>query len=263
MALWVLRRQGTLERTVNRSANFLSGLLLGRFENHELSWLTARLYDDRGEYEAHGIHPWEVTWFEEDLPPSPAHLLVAGSGSGREAAYLTAQGYQVTAFDPAPSFIERARRDVPMARHLVGSLEDLLDPGSDLAVAIGRDFQAVLVGWGVFSHIPGRANRAAVLAALRAHCPDGPIMASFFLADDWDPERSRARRFGAAIGARLRRTGKTVEAGDFLAGRFGYAHWFTTAEMESLAQETGHRLARHPMASPGAYPHATFLPAGK
>src|SRR4029079_4693901 len=58
----------------------------------------------------------------------------------------------------------------------------LEDPeGAAVFLGAGPPFDAVVLGWGSFSHVMPRAARLALLRALRALAPKAPVLLSFAL----------------------------------------------------------------------------------
>ena len=92
---------------------------------------TIRYYQQHAEELAQRYEGADVTdlhrWLLDTFSPG-AQLLEIGCGSGREAAYLCAQGFEVEGIDPAPAMIDRALSLHPeLAGHLFqGALPDVL-----------------------------------------------------------------------------------------------------------------------------------------
>lgn len=260
----LLRGQGALELLSARAGNFLSGLALGLLDDAALVRLTISSYDRRGTYNAQQIREWEVEWFEADLPPAPARLLVGAAGSGREVAHLEAQGYDVLAFEPAHRYVCNANLTGGLGRPMLeGSYDDLLDQASPLyqQLSSSSPFDAILLGWGSITHVPGQDRRIAMFRELRALCPSGPLLASFCLAQGrTQPGLSRARNAGLRVARVLGGRGDDPSM-DGISGSHGYAHWFTDEELQGLATESGYGLKEAVLVTAFPYPHATFLPA--
>lgn len=112
--------------------------------------LAAR-YDRLAFADVHGaLLPW--------LPAPPAMLLDIGSGSGRDAAALAHMGYAVTAIEPAPAMLRRARGAAGDLR--VEWIEDRLPALVSLA---GREGQfAFILCSAVLMHLPSVALAGAL-----------------------------------------------------------------------------------------------------
>lgn len=264
-----------LDRALQRSrlagTRALGALLANALEADEMSALTIALY---GLYpvraSAAGLDDWESDWYADCLPPAPARLLVTAAGTGREVVALRAMGYAVDAFEPAPG-------QAAMIAHGPGDLvldatyDDLVraargDASSPAAEIVARRYDAVILGWGSFTHLLERRQQVEVLAACDAVCPAGPILASF-----WGPAgaapRSRAQDFGGRLGrglARLRRSRAPARSAGRLAGEVGFAfnvgftRRFSREELVSLAAEAGREVTLFGLRP---YAHATLTPA--
>ena len=101
------------------------------------------------------------------LPAPPARVLDVGGGAGRYAAWLAAEGWQVTMLDPVEVHVAQASAQIP------GCVErgDALGlPHAD------GSFDAVLV-MGPLYHLERRADRVAALAeAIRVVRPGGVVV---------------------------------------------------------------------------------------
>ncbi len=267
----VLRVQAFSLRQVQRLERFLGGFALAALTPAERAKLTAAIYSARGDYKVRGLFDWEKTWFEEDLPPPPAKILVGGAGSGREVEYLLSRGYRVLAFDPAPAFVERGAERYPdCLGFLVGSYEDLAgtdgaaNPGLDAALETEAPFDAVLLGWGSFTHASTPEVRLGALRRLKPLCPRGPVLASFWMARGRSGDRrGGAWKLGWRAGTRLAREHGAVETsdGDEFRSSAGFGHYFTRSELVDLVTAAGYEMARSPGdADAGAFPHATLRP---
>jgi hypothetical protein len=263
-----MRTNFVVTRQLERVEKALAGLTLAALTPRRMSDLTARLYAARGSYHAHGLFPWEQDWFAADLPSPPARLLIGGAGSGREVVALLAMGYEVVAFDPAASYVAHAHAQVQhpglLAFHC-GAYEDLLTAEHGLADLIDGHgpYDAIILGWGSFTHMPVAAERADLLRYLAKRCPAGPVLLSFWLRHARASERqTRAFALGWRLGSALtgRPPGDQPIEGDQVMARCGYGHRFTPAEIATLAASTDYVLSRAP-GPEQAYAHATFKPS--
>lgn len=146
---------------------------------------------------ASGLHPWEQRWFGAELPPSPATLLVGAAGVGRECRALSAQGYDVYAFEPTRAGAEALVGSLG-ERATRASFADLVALESTSGRLSGRlpdRFDATLLGWGAVSHVLSSARRLEVISA--AHrLTGGPILLS---AAPGGGAASRSGRLGARL----------------------------------------------------------------
>ncbi len=263
-----------LDRAVQRGrlagTRTLGALLADALDPAEMSALTIALY---GLYpvraSAAGLDDWESDWYADCLPPAPARLLVTAAGTGREVVALRAMGYAVDAFEPAPG-------QAAMIAHGPGDLvldatyDDLVraargDASSPAAEIVARRYDAVILGWGSFTHLLERRQQTEVLAACDAVCPEGPILASFWGAVGAAPV-SRARDVGGRLGrslARLRTSRAPARSAGRLAGEVGFAfnvgftRRFSRGDVVTLAAEIGREVTLFGLRP---YGHATLTP---
>jgi len=220
----------------------VTGVRLGLMSREELHALDERYYSGgkAGEHidyagEAHnrsGLAEWERRVLERFFPPR-GRLLVMGAGGGREVLALARMGYDVDGFEPHPGLVDFANslleREGVSSRVSVSARDET--PRSDAR------YDGVIVGWGAYMLIQGRARRIALLRGLRAlAAPGAPVVLSFFYRDPGSPFRhGLIARLGSAL--RRRRGDEPVEEGDALAPNF--VHLFTEAEVRSELAEAG------------------------
>jgi SAM-dependent methyltransferase len=122
------------------------------------------------------------------LAPREAGILDAGSGMGRVAAYLRAQGHRVVAAEPDQRLVEQSRRTYPdldvLQSDILGLTDEVLAGAGaptefDLVVCVGNVITFVAEG-----------TEVAVLTRLRELlAPDGRLLVGFHLQDG--PETAR------------------------------------------------------------------------
>jgi SAM-dependent methyltransferase len=118
----------------------------------------------------------------DTLVPRGSRILDAGSGMGRVAAYLHAQGHRVVAAEPDPRLVEQSRRTYPdvevLPSPILGLTDEVLaDAGApaefDLVVCVGNVINFV-----------AESTEVAVLRRLRELlAPGGRILVGFHLQD--------------------------------------------------------------------------------
>lgn len=118
----------------------------------------------------------------DTLVSREATILDAGSGMGRVAAYLHAQGHRVVAAEPDPRLVEQSRRTYPDVDVLRSDILGLTDQvlagagaptGFDLVVCVGNVITFVAEG-----------TEVAVLTRLRELlAPAGRILVGFHLQE--------------------------------------------------------------------------------
>lgn len=233
-------------------AGFVEGVALAALSDEDLHRLTIKRYA-RSRPGRTDLADWEHAWFERDLPPPPARILVGGAGHGRELAWLAQRGYQLVAFDPAcPSD----------TIHQLG-YEDFIGPKSPArataleAIRSGGPYDAVILGWTSYTHVAGQALRAEVLRAMR-ELSDGPLLVSY-----WRHTNGPARALGRAarLGGLIGRAFGVIQAerhGDRVLAHAGYGHSFTDEEILDLTRRAGYRACLYR----DGFSRATLLPDG-
>jgi SAM-dependent methyltransferase len=222
--------------------------LLRALHEDELVALSVLLYNVGRRMRSETVEPWEAEWWSRSLPPAPARILVAACGAGREVRWLLDRGYRVQGFDPATSLVRIARERVGRAARI-----DVMDFAAFTAAARAAEYDAVIVGWGSFSHVLSAPARTALLAACKRTCPRGPILISWLQGAGPHTSSSLSARLGAAVGA-LR--GNARDASGDVLYRIGVTHLYREGEVEELARAAA--LQFEPQA--GHYPHATLTP---
>lgn len=239
------------------------GVLTSALTTAEKTDLTIALYSAQSKAFANKLAPWEERWYAQELPPAPCRLLLAAAGFGRELLPLCAAGYTVDAFEPAASHAAILRtRAGDAAETACGSFSDLIAAVSHgelnvLSQLSQRRYDAVILGWGSFTHVLEDAERRALLRACDRLAGTGPILASFWVGRQ-SAVRSRALTLGAALGRRLaslRAISATVPPGQVFRTHAGFAHEFTAEEIEALAADCGRRVRW----GREGYPHITLL----
>lgn len=253
-------------RAVQRLEGALGTAALHVLTPRELSALTRDLYAASEPSAAEGLHPWEADWFAQALPQEPGKILVGGAGQGREARHLRRLGHSVFGFDPVMKFVRQAARDSG-ASVVRGSYEALVTPqsASERAFAgwveANAPYDAVLLGWVSFTHLPDRKTRQALLSRLAKLCPSGPILLSFWLSSEGRGQNHPRGRVWSGAGrltSKLRPDFVPPEPGDLFTHR-GFVHLFSEGELEELAEAASLTLdPRGARGSVGTCPHATL-----
>lgn len=178
---WCFRRFEGVRRELVLS--LASDRLLARY--NDLTYARSESYHPGAEAYRDALHSWEETAIARHFPPPPARVLIGAAGGGREAFALAKRGFVVTAFEPSPLVklmararpaglsleIFRARYDeLPLVRDLDGAVVDL---------GPRAPWDAGIVGWASFSHLPTDRDRIETLRAFAA-LVDGPVLVSYF-----------------------------------------------------------------------------------
>lgn len=211
-----------------------------------------------------GLFAFEREAIERAFPAPPAAIVVGACGGGRELFGLLERGYRIAAaYDPVPAFIE-ALRDDPRLSEIeqnlcVGYHQNIasLAPIAELRRS-GETADAIVVGWGSYTHLLRAERRVEFLRALRSLCPRGPVLLSFFVA--MADEDERPRRFRARLRRLLGTTEAMVEPGDGLHRGAGGIHYFTRPSFTNEAEQAGYRV-QHWQEHDFAAAHAVLIPA--
>jgi hypothetical protein len=227
---------------------------LGLLDLERLHAADKAYYDlNKGQYAdpawiGRGLIDWERRAIDGYFPVGCA-LLVASAGGGREILALARLGYEVDGFECHEELCESAR-NLAAREHLSSTIT--LAP-RDHCPAFGRTYDGLIVGWGGYMLIQGRARRIEFLRELRRHARAGtPILLSFYVR----PGDGRHFRLVRLIAGTLRslRRGEPVEIGDDLAPN--YVHYFTKSEIASELKEAGFALECY---WPEPYGHAVGI----
>jgi SAM-dependent methyltransferase len=119
------------------------------------------------------------------LPPSGTTVLDVGAGSGRDAAWFAANGYDVVAVEPSDAMLAHARQ-----RHSSSQIHWVSDSLPDLANVrrLGLSFDLILLS-AVWMHIPPAARQRSLRKLATLLAPKGQIAISLRLGP---PDTERA-----------------------------------------------------------------------
>ncbi len=121
----------------------------------------------------------------EVLPAAGATVLDVGAGSGRDAAWFAANGYDVVAVEPSAAMLEHARK-----RHSSSRIRWIADSLPDLAQVrrLGLSFDLILLS-AVWMHVPPAERRRSLRKLATLLAPKGRIAISLRLGA---PDNERA-----------------------------------------------------------------------
>ncbi len=205
-----------------------------------------------------GFWPWEAsavrTYFKDC-----ENVLVAGAGGGREAIALSRLGFRVTAFDFSTDLTAACRRNAKKANAEVLVLDappDRLPEELDV-------FDGIIVGRGVYHHIPTRRRRIDFLRGFLEHArPQAPIFISDFFTRAAHSRNHQAIQLIANLVRISRFDPNRVELGDWLS--ICMQHAFVQEEIEAELAAAGFRTqlyAPSPFAPNSHLAHLVAYPA--
>ena len=145
-------------------------------------------------------------WLTDLLPEPPALVLDVGAGSGRDAAWLAARGYEVFAVEPSKSMREAAEKLHPAAT--VRWVHDSL-PKLDYTVRSGLSFDLILLN-GVWMHVPPGQRPRAFRKLVNLLRPGGIIAISLRIGLE-EPGRGLYRVDGSEIESLAQKHGAIVQ----------------------------------------------------
>lgn len=121
-------------------------------------------------------HPYVTDWLDAPVVEPPGRrAIVVGCGLGGDAEAVHAAGYDVTAFDVAPTAVAWARERLPADVDV--RVADLLDLDEDLLGAFDLVVEVRTV-----QSLPGVVRDAAMHAVASLTAPDGVVVAVTLLA---------------------------------------------------------------------------------
>ena len=150
----------------------------------------AAIYDQVAAEMVHG------SWFANDVKHTPGFACDIGAGSGRDANWLAAQGWDVIAVEPSSGMREQA---MPKSHPSVTWLDDSLPELSRLR-ALGHRFDLVLLS-AVWQHVPPGQRERAFRILTELLKPGGTLVIT--LRHGSDEQENRERGFHPVSAAEL------------------------------------------------------------
>lgn len=216
------------------------GIWLGLLDSTCLDEVTLHQYRRYEVYrsDAHnisGLMEWEKR-VAHDYFPDGGSVVVAAAGGGREVLALRQMGFAADGFDCADELVDCAR--TLLNRMGFNCRLALCDPGDTPSWT--DKYDAIVVGWGGYMHIPGRRRRIEFLRKLRLLAkPGAPILLSFYHRGGKGLRFRYTRSIANAI-RKVRFDGESLELGDRLSNTFD--HYFTKDEVQSELISAGYTL---------------------
>jgi hypothetical protein len=189
-------------------------------------------------YNKQGLWLWERQAIERYFSRK-GRLAVLGAGGGREVLALKRLGFEVDGWECQEEFVNAANR-ILTANGLEATVSrvprDTCPPGDP-------SYSGIVMGWGLYTGIPGSQRRIALLRAVRERLGQGsPVLLSFFSRDSAELIRFHLTATIANILRPLARR-ERVEVGDYLTPNYG--HFFTESEVRSELESAGFTLAMY------------------
>jgi SAM-dependent methyltransferase len=272
-ALYTSLRADRLVQAGLKGRNELALLLGGEAffsAYNDVAYAAAQSYSPSSPRFREWLFGWEQAAIERYFRAPPARLLVGGAGGGREAFALADMGYRVTAFEPTEELASAmAKATVERDRDIevyVGSYESLWSgpdrsgssthspPSLPAAPELGQ-FDAIVLGWGSFTHVRQPHGRERVLQVChQLLSPGGTVLASYFAAPS--PTASAPSRL-SKLQRRIRRA-RGVDPNDHFYPHAGVVHAFTPEEIRALASGAGLEVLFTHDEMRGVYPHSVM-----
>ena len=166
-------------------------------------------------------------------------MLVAGAGGGREVLALRRSGFEADGFECSPALVKASQKlfDELGESNYLATVRRRCPPGSPA-------YDALVVGWTVYTHIPTRVRRVRFLQALRKRAfGNAPVLISFFarrgISHD-DVLVYRLAKFWSFFSS-VRKD--ALEIGDHISYA-RYVHSFTEEELTEELKAAGFRIVR-------------------
>ncbi len=197
-----------------------------------------------------GLLPWEEEMLAHPLFPKRGRILVGASGGGREVAALAQRGFDVVAFEPSLPQLEAAKEALASQpnvwmtqasyRDFIQEMEEKSGPLAEKLRNTSPD--AIIMGWGSIIHVTEEKERIELLNAFRHIAPRAPVLVSFLPWKSY-PEGIIERYLRPSLRKFYRMLGASHRAGPGDIFEFGFMHYLTQAEMETLARNCGYQIA--------------------
>lgn len=235
------------DRTVDRVVRFLKivheGFWLGCLNSDELNAVTSEHFENSRFYSSNdhnrsGFFDWEQDALSR-LFRVGSRVLVAGAGSGREVLALRNSGFQADGFECSPALVKASEKlfdELGESDYLIHCPPDSVPPGPP-------DYDALIVGWGAYMHIPTRERRIRFLQALRKRAPENaPLLLSFFTRQSVSRDDVLVYRLARVCSSFSPVRRKGLEIGDRISYA-RYIHSFTEQELAEELKAAGFRVA--------------------
>jgi hypothetical protein len=258
-------------RGLSRAERLARHLPLALFDSRDIEVASIdEHYAEVGRYrdpenQTSGLFPYEQRALERYFPKPPARLLVPGAGGGRELLALRALGYDVEGFEPVASMVAAAKTALGPEAHRIWR-ENVQ---AWVRTQVQHEYDGILTGWTVWTHLVRQADRLDALRAFRRACPRGPVLLSFWRTEPvLDP--LEATETASVSAGRIEQWTRTwlrqslfglppLEPGTgWDAGM--WVHYANEGELEREGERTGYELA-HYERDGSRFPNAVLVPS--
>ena len=211
-----------------------------------------------------GLFEWERKAVTFPPFPGKGRLLLGAAGGGREIKGLSELGYEVYAFEPCEELYRGALSvlsQYPSSKIVQLSYAGFVETVRERKNPFSNDngsFDAIVLGWGSFSHLLDPKERESLLRSLHERAPLAPVLLSF-IVPELRPPPSRIARLRPFFQRFLRAIGCTnlAKPGDVFLPGSGFLHLPTPEEIKEVAARTGYSVHHGDLAP---YPHAVLVP---
>jgi hypothetical protein len=228
-------------RAANAARGAVNGLLLGVLSDARLRGLDESYYEGEdvyrtAEWNERGLFGWEQAAIDEHFGGA-SRIAVAACGGGREVLALRNAGFDAIGYEPHPGLVAYAQELLAAHGH-----PSCVHPAPRDSFPAGERCDGVIVGWGAYSLIHGRARRVSFLQAARERvAPGSPLLISFFQRSALSRELRLTQ--GLANGLRRLAGREPIELGDTLAPN--RVHVFAPEQIAAEAAAAGFGLHSH------------------
>ncbi len=166
-------------------------------------------------------------------------IMVIGAGGGREVYNLEKMGFDVDGFECNEKMCEYAN----MFLSRMGMKSKVIFVEHDKVPVTTRKYDAVIVGWGAYTHIKGTHKRHLLLKDIYELLNiNGKVLISFLKAKSYFLKLGLIFKWGN-FWARIFRNEK-IEKGDTLLP-YHYGHYFYKAEIENELNSVGFEMLNY------------------
>lgn len=236
-------------RGLIRAARLLAYATAGVLTRRELGRAAAGRWSDFGideTYVMSGLFTWEENFYFRFLKPDD-HVLIVGSGSGRDLIGLRRAGYRADGLEPSATAVALARsmcdKAGVQADFQVGWIE---------TAEITEKYNVFIFSWYCYSYICDRAARVGALRAAARHlAPNGRIILSYTVTEP--VTRYLPRAATEAVG-RLTGTDWRPLPTDIIMFEHGglhFEHQFLPGEIEEEVAAAGLHIKAHQVGDDG------------